>query len=265
MDYKEIVLDKADGIATITLNRPDRLNVYTSQMGTELLDAFKTLDVDDGVRVVVITGAGRAFCAGADVNVFARAAEARKKGDAHPPVNFRTMEEGPVLMRSMGKPIIASINGPAVGIGFTLALACDIRLAADVASLGAVFTRIGVSPEFGSTYFLPRLVGIARACELVFTARVISAAEAKEMGLVNRVVPAAELKAATMDMARSIAHNAPIAIRLSKKGLYQGLDADLATQVKTETSALSYCFGTEDHAEGIRAFLEKRPPRFLDK
>lgn len=265
MDYKEILLDKADGIATITLNRPDKLNAYTAQMGTELLDAFAALDADDNVRVVVMTGAGRAFCAGADVNVFAQGVEARKKGERGSLVNFPFLEKGPLVLRDMTKPVIASVNGPAVGLGLTMTLACDIRLAADSASLGTIFARVGLSAEFGSTYFLPRLIGMAKACELAFTSRIISAAEAKEIGLVNQVVPAAGLKAATLEIASTIAQAAPIAIRMIKKGLYQGLGADLATQTRFEVFALEHCMATEDHAEGVRAFFEKRQPRFHGK
>ncbi len=265
MDYKEILLDKADGIATITLNRPDKLNAYTAQMGTELLDAFAALDRDDEVRLVVITGGGRPFCAGADVNVFAQGVEARKRGETGSLVNFPFLEKGPLALRDMGKPVIASVNGAAVGLGFSIALACDIKLAADNATLGAIFGRVGLTPEFGSTYFLPRLIGMAKACELAFTSKIVSATEARELGLVNKVVSAADLKAATAEMARTIAQAAPIALRLAKKGLYQGLGADLATQTRFETFALEHCMGTEDHAEGVKAFFEKRQPRFHGK
>ncbi|MFH1486047.1 MAG: enoyl-CoA hydratase-related protein [Chloroflexota bacterium] len=265
MDYETLTLEKADGIATLTLNRPDRLNALTVQMADELLSAFRKVDADDEIRVLVITGAGRAFCAGADVNRFAAAVEARRRGEHRPPYLASIVGNGPIIMQEMGKPIIAAINGPAVGFGCTLALACDIRIASQEATMGAVFARVGLTPEYGSTFNLPRLVGIAKACELVFTTKIIDAKEAKEIGLVNQVVPAAELLKVTREMALTIAEMPPVAIRLAKRGLYQGLESSLATQVHWETMAINTCFQTEDHAEGVTAFLEKRKAKFQGK
>lgn len=266
MDYETIILEKAEGIATLTLNRPDKLNALNTQMAIELMDALGKVDADRETRVLVITGAGRAFCAGADVNRFHALAEARKRGE---PIREESltavMGRGPAMLQEMGKPIIAAINGPAVGFGCTLAAACDIRIASDGAVLGAIFARIGLTPEFGSTFNLPRLVGIAKACELVFTAKIIDAKEAKEIGLVNQVVPAAELMKATREMALTIAEGPPIALKLAKRGLYQGLETNLATQVQYETLAINACFQTQDHAEGVSAFLEKRKPKFIGR
>ena len=262
MDFQTIIYEQANGIGTITLNRPDRLNAWNDQVNKEVTEVVKSADADDEVRVLVITGAGRAFCAGADVRGFAQAIEERKldRGAREPIPSM--VQSLPLLMRSLRKPLIASINGAAVGVGFTIALACDIRIASEEARLGAVFARVGLIPEFGSTYNLPRLIGIAKACELCFTARIIGAAEAKEIGLVNQVVPASELKAATYEMASAIAQMPPISIRLAKRGLYMGLDGEFASQLQFEATGLNICARTEDHAEGVKAFLEKRAPKF---
>lgn len=262
MSYKTILLEKEENVSTITLNRPDRLNAHTDEMGLEIAEALRVADTDKETRVLVITGAGRAFCAGADVKAFAEAAEARKRGEDRPSVSPSIIGRGPWLFRNFSKPIIASINGPAMGIGLTMALACDLRIAADMATLGAIFVRMGVMPEFGSTYNLPRLVGIAKACELVFTGKIIEAKEAFEIGLVNQVVPADQLKAATRELAASIAQWPPLAIQTSKRALYQGLDADLSAQLTLETMGLTSLFNTEDHAEAAKAFVEKRKPVF---
>jgi 2-(1,2-epoxy-1,2-dihydrophenyl)acetyl-CoA isomerase len=262
MAYQTILLKKEKGIATITLNRPERLNALNNQMAEELWDVFTNLSRDEEARVLVVTGAGRAFCAGADVrDRFLKRIEERKRGERKAELR-RGMTEMVMLLRNMPQPIIASLNGPAVGFGCTFALACDMRIASEEARLGLVFVRVGLVPEFGSTYFLPRLVGIGKACELVFSGRIIDAQEAKEIGLVNRVVPAGELEKVTHELAESIAKGPPLAIQLAKKGLYQGLDADLSTQVQYETFAIDFCFQTEDHEEGVKAFLEKREPVF---
>lgn len=268
MKYQTILLDKAEGIATLTLNRPERLNALNDQMAEELVDVLHVIDKDDEIRVLVITGAGRAFCSGADVrDRFMRLIEEAKKGEGRVERLGvgRFAEEACMALQKLRPPVIASINGPAVGFGCTLALACDMRIASDEARLGLVFVRVGLTPEFGSTYFLPRLVGIAKACELVFTGKIIDATEAKEIGLVNQVVPAAQLKATTDELAKSIAEGPPLAIQLAKGGLHQGLSNDLSTQLQYETFAISTCRQTQDHEEGARAFLEKRKPVFQGK
>ena len=167
--------------------------------------------------------------------------------------------------RRIEKPIIASINGDAVGFGCTLSLTCDIRIASETARFGLGFVRIGVTPEFGSTFFLPRIVGVAKALELLFTGKIIDAAEAKEIGMVNQVVPADHLEKATLEMARAIAMAPPLSIRMIKKGVYQGLENDLDTQVLWEHLVFTMARQTEDHYEGIKAFLEKRKPDFKGK
>ena len=265
MSFETIILEKKEGIATITLNRPDKLNAWSSQMSQEFGNALRDIDNDDNVRVVVITGAGRAFCAGADLGGF----DAAIKAELSPARRVRDETKRDVLgstdIRRMPIPFIAAINGHAVGVGLTLTLACDIRIASDRAKLGAIFARVGLIPEFGSTYNLPQIVGIAKACELVFTGKIIDAAEAEKIGLVNQMVPHDELMTATMELARNIAHMPPFAVQMAKLSLYQGLDSTLQTQAIWERFVQNYLKYTEDHAEAVRAFLEKREPVFKGK
>jgi len=265
LSYSTIILDKAEAIATLTLNRPEKLNAFNPQMLEELLDALVHIEQDDDIRVLVIAGAGRAFSAGGDMEqLFLRSIEQRKHGEKGYDV-IGWLVKARLLLRNMPQPVIASINGAAIGLGMTVSLACDLRIASEEAMLSVPFVRIGAVPEFGSTYSLPRLVGIAKACELIFTGKSITAKEAKEIGLVNEVVPASELKSATYEMAKSIAEAAPIAIRLAKKELYQGMDADLQNQLQLEYEGLVTTLQSEDHEEAVRAFLEKRKPIFKGK
>lgn len=265
MNYETIILEKKENIATITLNRSEKLNAENPRMAEELIDVFGNVDQDDDVRVVVITGAGRAFCAGADIQEsFLPRIEEKKRGIIRD-VTREFTEKGCLALARVRKPVIASINGPAVGFGCTLTLVCDIRIASEKARFSMAFARVGLAPEFGSSYFLPRLVGIGKACELVFTAKMIDAKEAKEIGLINEVVPADELKKATYELASSIAKLAPIALRVAKRALYQGMDNDLITQAQYEAFAINYLRRTEDHEEGARAFLEKKEPVFKGK
>jgi enoyl-CoA hydratase/carnithine racemase len=262
MEYKTLIVEKKEHIGTIKFNRPEKLNALTSQGFDEFIQALSEMDKDDGVKVVVVTGSGRAFSAGLDMSEASRDAEAG--------LNNVVPIQGSIawiahIIRNMTKPVIAALNGLAVGGGFTIALACDIRIASEEAQLSAAFLRVGLVPEFGSSYNLPRLVGIAKACELVFTGKTIGTKEAKEIGLVNEVVPKGELEAATYKMATEIAQVAPIALKLAKQALYQGLDADLVTQIKFEQLGQSICFGSEDFKEGMQAFAEKRKPIFKGK
>ena len=263
MTYETITLEKHDGIATVTLNRPQRLNAWTPTMGAELADALRDVDRDPTVRVVLFTGAGRGFCAGADMDFFAAqvAAGGGAKGQAGVPGPAR-VEEFPSLMRHLSKPVIAAINGVALGIGCTMTLLCDIRIAAEEAKLGFLFPRMGVMAELGSTFLLPRLVGLGRACELMFTGKQYTAAECERAGLVNRVVPGPELASAAFELAREIAQCAPLSILLTRQALYQGLSESFEAQVRYEGFTLDYLYRTHDHAEAVRAFKDKRPPVF---
>jgi len=263
MAYETITLEKQDGIAVVTLNRPQRLNAWTPTMGAELVAAFRDVDRDPAVRVVLCTGAGRAFCAGADMDFFAAqvAAGGGAEGPAGVPGPAR-VEEFPALMRRLSKPVIAAINGFALGIGCTITLLCDIRIAAEEAKLGFLFPRMGVMAELGSTFLLPRLVGLGRACELMFSGKQYPAAECERIGLVNRVVPTADLIGAARELAHEIAQCAPLSILLTRQALYQGLSETFEAQVRYEGFTLDYLYRTRDHAEAVRAFREKRPPVF---
>jgi len=253
MNYKTIILEKKDYIATVTLNRPDRLNALNDQMVDELTDALSSEDRDDETRVVVITGAGRAFCSGADI----REERAGDKGEA-----VRTFADRVYAAFNIEKPIIASINGVAVGGGYTMTLSCDIRIASEEAKFQLPFTRLGICTELGSTYLLPRLIGMGKACELVLTSKMIDAKEAKEIGLVNQVVPASDLAKTTYEMAGSIAKLPPLAVQMNKRGLRQAMNTDLPSQLRYEALASAFLRDTEDHKEAIRAFREKREPTY---
>jgi enoyl-CoA hydratase/carnithine racemase len=265
MAYSTIILDKAEGIATLTLNRPEKLNALNEAMAAELLDAFTQVEQDNDVRVLIITGAGRAFWAGGDVkDLFLKGIEERKRGEETFDL-LGWLHKSCLQLRNMPKPVIASINGHAVGIGVTLPLQCDLRIASEEATFSVPFVRLGIIPEFGSTHSLTRLIGLAKACELVFTGKSIGAREAKEIGLINEVVAAAELKTATYELAKTIAQGAPVAMQMAKEGLYQGADADIQTQLRYESLAFGILLPSEDHEEAVRAFLEKRQPTFKGK
>ena len=263
MKYKNIIFEKEEKIATITLNRPEKLNAETAEMMEELIQVFYEIERDEEVRVAVITGAGRAFCAGADVkdNLLAKAEEASK--GILQDVTKEPTEIGCSALMKVSKPVIASVNGVAVGFGCTLAIACDIRIASEKAKFSLALARVGLLPEWGSTFLLPRLVGIGKACQLAFTAKTINAREAKEIGLVNEVVEHEALKKTTYDMARTISSLAPLSLRLSKRALYQGISTcDMRGQLQYEGFAMNYLRKTQDHQEGVNAFIEKRSPVF---
>ncbi|MDX2170226.1 MAG: enoyl-CoA hydratase-related protein [Deltaproteobacteria bacterium] len=261
MPYEQITYDAADGIATITLNRPEKLNAWTPIMGAELMDAFRAADRDASVRAILFTGAGeRAFCAGADMGFFAgQIAAGGGTGSGGGPSR---VVEFPLLMRGLSKPSIAVLNGYALGIGATMPLLCDIRLACAEAQIGFLFSRMGVMAELGSTYLLPRIVGTARACELMLTGKRFSAAECERMGLVNHVVPRAELLATARALANEVAQSAPLSVMLTRQAIYQGLESSFEAQVRFEGYTLDHLYRTADHAEAVAAFREKRPPKF---
>ncbi|MFC1919498.1 enoyl-CoA hydratase/isomerase family protein [Chloroflexota bacterium] len=265
MKYDTIMLETVDGITTLTLNRPERLNAANDQMIGEFIDAISYVDNDDKSRVLVITGAGRAFCSGVDVkDRFAvKIAESKEGKVSQERLGGRRMSGiACMMLPKLRQPVIASVNGTAVGFGCALAVACDIRIASEEARFGMAFIKMGFVPDFGSTYYLPRLIGIAKACELTFTGRIVDAREAIEMGLVNQVVRAVDLKESTMELARVITNGPPLAMQVAKRGLYQGMNNDLETQVQFETFAIPSLRMTEDHKEAVKAFMEKREPKF---
>ena len=258
MDYETIILEREEGIATITLNRPEKVNAATLQMITELIEAIGELSRDDNVKVVILTGAGRVFCPGADHThpVFKSENPAEVRQWVH---QFGEVSFG---LRSLPQPVIASVNGAAVGAGCSFALACDIIIASENARFSQGFVNIGLIPDSGGCYFLPRLIGVAKACELVFTGDMIDAREAERMGLVNKVVPADLLATTTRELALRLAKGPTAALRSAKTCIYQGLEMDLASVIERETDAQTVCILSEDCKEGLRAFAEKRPPVF---
>ena len=259
MEYKTLLVNREGGIGTLTLNRPEKMNAFTQEMFREFIAGLLELDADDEVRVVVITGAGKAFTVGLDV---AEASKGPSDFDKQVVPLQGTLAWTAQIMRNLKKPIICAINGVAVGAGFSIALASDIRIMAEAAKIGGPFLKVGLVPEMGSTYNLPRLIGMGKACELVFTGKIIDAKEALEIGLVNTVVPAEELENVTKKLAAEILQASPIALQLARKAMYQGMDCDLPTQVQFEQLAQSTCFKSEDYMEGMKAFLEKRKPQF---
>jgi len=266
MEYKDIAVEVKDHIATVTLNRPQKLNAYTTLMGDELTHAYTDLSKDTDVRVIVMTGAGRGFCSGADVgNVFQKQINDEGKPASSARITAQVVHPRSGLhyaLYNCAKPTIAAINGPAVGIGLTLTLLQDIRIMAEEASIGAIFARMGLMPELGSTFMLPRVVGLAKALELTYTAKFLKAKEALDIRLVNQVVPGEGLMAAVREMATQIASLPPLALAVSKRALYQGAENDFDAAVQTETFGLDYLFKTHDHKEAVTAFLEKRPAKF---
>ena len=259
MGYAEILLEISDGVALITLNRPDRLNAYTSTMGRELHEAFAACDADDAVRAIVVTGAGRGFCAGADL------ASVKFDGPREaPPERPWAKPARAIDPWDVRKPIIAAINGPAVGVGATLPLQWDIRLAGASARIGFVFVRRGLVPEALSSWTLPRLVGMARASELLLTGRLLDAQEALQFGLVSRVLPDAELLPAARAMAAEIAREtAPVSVAITKRMLWHNAsEDDRAAAEELEARAFWWTGTQPDAREGVVAFREKRPPRW---
>jgi enoyl-CoA hydratase/carnithine racemase len=268
MNFEQITTNLTDNVLTITLNRPERLNAWTAQMGSELIEAFDRADEDDEVRAIIVTGAGRGFCAGADLASGGETFDYRKSeraGVGAPPRD----NGGQFTLRVFRstKPVIAAINGPAVGVGATMTLPMDIRLAADDARMGFVFARRGIIPEACSSWFLPRVVGISRAMEWVATGRVFSAQEGLEGGLLRSLHPQGELLDVAHALAREIAENtAPVSVALARQLMWRMLGAEHPMLAHRADSRGMFERGqSEDAVEGITAFLEKRPANFPDQ
>lgn len=261
MTYECLLYEVKDGIATLTLNRPERLNALGGTLRQDLHDAVTRAGADPEVRVMVVTGAGKGFCSGGDVKAMGEAKAGQRERpllEKIAPGRDRTL----LAMREAPQPIIAAVNGAAAGAGMNLALGCDLRIASTAAKFTQAFVKRGLHPDWGGTYFLPRVVGMAKACEMIFTGEVIDAAEALRLGIVSRVVAPEELLPTAYEVARRIAAGPPVAIRLAKRSLYANEDLDLRGALQMETMAQNICFETEDAAEGIRAFAEKRAPVF---
>ncbi|HEV7684300.1 MAG TPA: enoyl-CoA hydratase [Pyrinomonadaceae bacterium] len=263
MSYEQIDITEDSGVTTITLNRPEKLNSLAGHMRRDLAEALEATGAERSAHVVVITGAGRAFCAGGDVAAMSELIErqdseefARLLGAARRVVT---------AIRQMTKPVIASVNGPAFGAGCNLALACDLRIASTTASFSQSFAKVGLHPDWGGTYFLPRLVTPNKACEMFFLGEVMDAAEALRLGVVNKVVPPEELEAETRKLAERLRDAPALALAAAKQAVYRSQAAELEEMLRFETEAQMRCFESHDGAEGCRAFLEKRQPKFIGR
>jgi len=255
----DLLYEVKDKIATITLNRPDKLNAFTGPMIDAWAKALAEAQADDDVNVVVVTGAGRAFCAGGDV---ARMRETKPTPLENKNQLWENIHRVPRTLEAMDKPVIAMVNGLAVGAGMGMCLMCDVRIASDEARFSTGYVRVGLVPGDGDTYFLPRLVGAAKALELLWTADFVDAQEALRLGIVNRVVPAGDLAQQTRAFAEQLAGGPQIPIRMIKRLVYQSLRLDLRTHLDLVSSHMAVVRETADHAEGVAAFKEKRTPRF---
>jgi enoyl-CoA hydratase/carnithine racemase len=270
-DYTQILYDVADGIATITLHRPDKMNAFTGTMMTEMIDAFDRIDADDNVRAVIVTGHGdRAFCAGADLTPEGGGQVFANRGEVESLSDERVRDGGGLLTLRIfecKKPVIAAVNGAAVGVGVTMQLPMDIRLASDTARFGFVFARRGIVPEAASSWFLPRLVGPQQALEWCYTGRVFDAQEALRGGLIRSVHPAGELLAEARKLAREIADNtAPVSIALTRHMLWRNSAQPHPMEAhKVDSRAIYRRSRSGDAKEGIASFLEKRAPQYPDK
>jgi 2-(1,2-epoxy-1,2-dihydrophenyl)acetyl-CoA isomerase len=258
MTYDAILYESGEGVATITLNRPQQLNAVNRQMAQEWAAALAEAELDEGVRAVVITGAGRGFCVGQDLSTL-------KEGMTGGQI-LREMYN-PILLalRRLPKPVIAAVNGVAVGAGMNLALACDLRFAAETATFGQVFARIGALPDSGAFFFLPRMVGLARATELFFNAEIIDARRAQDLGLVNAIHPADELLQTTMEHAQRLAQGPTQVYARIKEGLNAAFGLTLPDALEFEADGQEAMMATADFQEGVAAFLEKRTARFTGR
>jgi enoyl-CoA hydratase/carnithine racemase len=274
MTYKTIGYQAAGGIATLTLRRPEKLNAFNAEMLQEMLQALDSIDADDEVRVVIVTGEGRAFCAGADLSAggatFRRADSESQQSGSIDYANEKYRDGGGRLTLRLFrclKPVIAAINGPAVGVGATMTLPMDIRLASEKARIGFVFARRGIVPEAASSYFLPRIVGISRALEWCYSGRVFSAAEGKAGGLIREVYPDEQLLGAAQEIAREIIDNtAPVAVALIRQMMWRGLGMNDPMQAhRVDSRGIASRGRSADVAEGVQSFLEKRPAKFVNR
>ena len=263
MQYKDIIYTKEGHIATITLNRPERLNAFSIEMIGSIERALQDAAGDEEVRVVIITGAGRGFCSGADMK-----AAVDRGVPTLPATSVGTsiqLPQLPFIALSIDKPTIASINGPAIGWGLELALLCDIRIAAETARLGDLHVSRSAIADNGGIFLLPRLIGWAAACELYFSGQIIDGKEAERIGLVNRAVPQEELAAATREVATNIAKQPPLAVQLAKRAMRDGLSSDFKALQDHVLLIFRFLFQTEDFKEAMSSFIERREPQFKGK
>ncbi len=272
MEFKEIIYEKSDRIATVTFNRPAKLNSWTGTMGVETRTALMDAERDPGVRAIIMTGAGRAYCSGADMGSLSEISQGRGSATGG---NAAAAQDGWLKMLradyrnqyayllGMSKPVIGAINGPCVGLGFTTCLYQDIRIASETARMGLIFVQRGLAIEHGSSWMLPRIVGLARAVEMAMTGRLVDAQEALAIGLVNRVVAADKLMPTAREVASHIAEKCgPLGVADAKRLIYQHLFTDLATAVADDDASMTRMTQSDDFKEGVKAFIEKRPARY---
>jgi enoyl-CoA hydratase/carnithine racemase len=264
VSYEQILYTKEDGIATITLNRPQILNAFTPTMIEEWASAIEATRLDPEVRVLIVTGAGRGFCSGADVRSFRE----REHTDGNPVVEGRywlqhSVHRVPLALRTLDKPYIAAVNGPAAGAGMDMASMADIRFASEAARFTMSYVNVGIVPGDGGCYYLPRIIGVARALDLIWTGRTMEAQEALQMGYVSQVVPPDQLMDTVMSYARKLAKGPLVAMELAKRLIYEGLETNnLFKELRSAEHAMTIARATEDAKEGPRAWAEKRPPQF---
>lgn len=256
-----VIIESREGaVVTLTLNRPERLNALNSHLAVALNEALQRIAADDNIRVVVLTGAGRAFCAGGDLALIGKGRQENDSSEIEP--ILRSGMNAVLKIRTMRQPVIAAVNGPAAGAGMNIALAADLRIASEMATFGENFANVGLFPDYGGTIFLPELVGPAKAAELFYTGEMIGAQEALRLGIVNRVVAVDKLELETKALARKIAQGPPLAVRAVKRSLFAASEEKLAEALAREAEEQMKCFHSQDCSEGIRAFFEKRSPKF---
>jgi 2-(1,2-epoxy-1,2-dihydrophenyl)acetyl-CoA isomerase len=261
MEFEKMTLEKEEGVGTLTFNHPEKLNAMTTEMWLDLGRVVETVQEDEEIKVLVITGAGRAFCSGSDVSGRLALRVAGKIPMTHrelvEPVGYLSY-----FIHTLDIPIIAAINGTAAGAGLSFVLLSDIRIASNTARFSAAWVKVGLIGDMGATYLLPRVVGISKAIELLTTGDMINAQEAERIGLVSKVVPPEELMPTVKALATKLAQGPTVTIKFLKRGVYKGIHNDFLTQLDFESYGQNVCRQTEDHREGVRAFMEKRPPRF---
>jgi enoyl-CoA hydratase/carnithine racemase len=258
MEYEDLLVEKKENIATITLNVPEKLNALTGKMSRSIKLAADDIEQDDEIRVAIVTGAGRGFCSGADVSMMAGGGGGGQVSRFNR-IQHMGYPHADAFPR-LNKPVIAAVNGPCVGGGFSLALSCDVRIASETARFGAAQVARALIPDWGLTFYLPLLIGMSNALQLMFTAELIGAAEAERLGIVSQVVAPDELMNVALELANKMAQNPPFSLALTKKMVWRGLFDSLDRQMDLEGWAQNICFLTEDHRESVKAFLEKKPP-----
>jgi 2-(1,2-epoxy-1,2-dihydrophenyl)acetyl-CoA isomerase len=258
MEYPDVIYKKEQHIATITLNRPNEMNSFSPAMSDSLYRALEDASQDKNIRAIIITAKGRSFCSGADVKTMAKKSDLPDEKRNDPPIRISIYS----MMRKCDKPVIAAINGSAVGGGLDLALACDIRIASEKAKFSELYVRRGLIPASGGTYFLPRLVGLDRALLMLWTGDMLDAREAERIGLVTMVVPHEELEIAALELAEKLVKGPPLAIKRAKQAVYDGLKMGLEETLEYIRPIMNELSKTKDHKEGAKAFVEKREPVF---